>query len=235
MSSLVPLSTGPATCGHTKTLATRRGSLWFSVVGALSASVPPRSSVLPPGAGNEEAKKALKPGKKRAKKVEKGYALGLEVAQGHGHAAAVRRDDNDGAVLALEKAQATDSQAPAVAAGPGSLGDARALRNNPNRNLPTRDAPTGLPSVLAPGGATGSAIVRLALTRLGGAPPRRVTGPRPSGARWCVPLLSRRHVTGPRPDTGHTDGLPGCGSPRGGPPDRTSGTTGPWIVWNMAA
>ena len=53
-------SGGPATPGHAKTLATRRGSLRLSVVGASAAAVPPRSSVLPPGAGNEEAKKALK-------------------------------------------------------------------------------------------------------------------------------------------------------------------------------
>ena len=61
---------------HAKTLATRRGSLRSSVAGASVALVPPRSSVLPPGAGNEEAKKAVKPGKERAKQVEKGYVAG---------------------------------------------------------------------------------------------------------------------------------------------------------------
>ena len=91
-----------------KTLATRRGSLRFSVAGASAALAPPCSSVLPPGAGNEEAKKALKPGKKRAKKTEGGYVLGLQVAQGHGHAAAVcRHDDGDAAIPALEEVQAT--------------------------------------------------------------------------------------------------------------------------------
>ena len=100
---------GPATSGHTKTLATRRGSLWFSVAGASVAAVPPRSSVLPPGAGNEEAKKAVKTGKKRAKKIEEGYALGLEVAQGHVDAASIgRHDDGDTAPVAtLEEVQAT--------------------------------------------------------------------------------------------------------------------------------
>ena len=82
------------------------------MAGASVALVPPRSSVLPPGAGNEEAKKAIKPGKERAKQVEKGYVLGVEVAQGHGDAAAIRRhDDGDGAALAIsEEAQATDSR-----------------------------------------------------------------------------------------------------------------------------
>ncbi len=94
---------------HAKTLAARRGSLRSSVAGASAALVPPRSSVLPPGAGNEEAKKAVKPGKERAKQVEKGYVPGGQVAQGDGHAAAIgRHDDGDGAVVAiLEEAQAT--------------------------------------------------------------------------------------------------------------------------------
>ena len=73
------------------------------------ASVPPRSSVLPPGAGNEEAKKAVKTGKKRAKKIEEGYALGCKVAQGHVDAASIgRHDDGDAAPVAtLEEVQAT--------------------------------------------------------------------------------------------------------------------------------
>ena len=76
------------------------------------ASVPPRSSVLPPGAGNEEAKKALKAGKERAKKGEGKYVLGLEVAQGHGDAATIRRDDDGNAAAAatLEEVQATRLQ-----------------------------------------------------------------------------------------------------------------------------
>ena len=81
----------------------------MSVVGASAAAVPPRPSVLPPGAGNEEAKKALKAGKKRAKKREGGYVLGIEVAQGHGHTATIgRHDDGDAAAAAtLEEVQAT--------------------------------------------------------------------------------------------------------------------------------
>ena len=61
--SLRPAALRPS--GHTKTLATRRGSLRFSVAGASAASVPPCPSVLPPGAGNkEEPKKVLKAGKR---------------------------------------------------------------------------------------------------------------------------------------------------------------------------
>jgi hypothetical protein len=76
------------------------------------ATVPPRPSVLPPGAGNEERKKALKAGKERAKKREGGYVPGLEVAQGHGDAAAVsRHDDGDAiATVTLEEIQATRLQ-----------------------------------------------------------------------------------------------------------------------------
>jgi hypothetical protein len=79
------------------------------VVGASAAAVPPRSSVPSPGAGNEEAKKALKPGKERAKKIEKGYAAGIQVAQGHVHAAPIgRHDDGNGpAVSTREEVQAT--------------------------------------------------------------------------------------------------------------------------------
>ena len=73
------------------------------MVPALAAPDPPRSSVLPPGAGNEEAKKALKAQEERAKKVEGGYAE-LEVAGGHGHAAAIRRhDDGNGSAIPVRK------------------------------------------------------------------------------------------------------------------------------------
>ena len=131
-------SGGPATTGHTKTLASRRGSLRFSVAGASVASVPPRSSVLPPGAGNEEAKKALKAGKERAKKIEGGYALGLQVAQGHVDAAAVgRHDDGDAAAAAtLEEVQATRLQSARPATGPRSVAAHVRAVQPPNRNLP---------------------------------------------------------------------------------------------------
>jgi hypothetical protein len=71
------------------------------------ALVPPRPSVLPPGAGNEEPEKAVKAGKERAKKIEQGYAAAVEIAQGHGHATAIRRhDDGDPTITALEEVQA---------------------------------------------------------------------------------------------------------------------------------
>jgi len=81
------------------------------VAGASVALVPPRSSVLPPGAGNEEAKKALKAGKERAKKIERGYVVGFGVAHRHGHTPAIgRHDDGDAAAaLPVEEVQATDS------------------------------------------------------------------------------------------------------------------------------
>jgi hypothetical protein len=77
--------------------------------GASVALVPPCPSVLPPGAGNEEAKKALKAGKERAKKIERRYVLGMKVAQGHGDAAPIgRHDDGDtAAAVTLEEVQAT--------------------------------------------------------------------------------------------------------------------------------
>jgi hypothetical protein len=79
------------------------------VVVALAALVPPRPSVLPPGAGNEETEEALKADQERAKKIEERYVGGMEVAQGHGHAAAVgRHDDGNGvAMVTVEHVQAT--------------------------------------------------------------------------------------------------------------------------------
>ena len=88
-----------------KTLASRRGSLWFSVAGASVATVPPRSSVLPPGAGNEP-KKPIK-ARKRAKKREERYVGEALVVDRHMDAAAIRRDDDGDAtaILAIETAQ----------------------------------------------------------------------------------------------------------------------------------
>jgi hypothetical protein len=70
-----------------------------------AAPVPPRSSVLPPGAGNEEAKKVLKTKQERANKVEGGYAE-LKITSGHGHTATIaRHDDGDSAAIpVLEEA-----------------------------------------------------------------------------------------------------------------------------------
>ena len=79
------------------------------MAGASAALIPPRTSVLPPGAGNEEPEKVLKADEKRANKPEQGYVRGLEIAQGHVHAPAIgRHDDGDGmAIVTVEDAQAT--------------------------------------------------------------------------------------------------------------------------------
>jgi hypothetical protein len=117
-----------------KTLASRRGSLRFSVALALSAPDPPCPSVLPPGAGNEEAKKALKAQEERAKKIEGRYAE-LEVAAWHVDAAAVRRDhDGDGsAVPVLEVAHACSSRS-RQATGSRSVTASGPVGNHPCRN-----------------------------------------------------------------------------------------------------
>ena len=87
-----------------KTLATRRGSLRSSVVWRL-ASVPPRSSVLPPGAGNKP-EKAVQPKKERAKNPDERRVVEAGV-HWHGQAAAVGRHDdgNMAAITAVEHAQ----------------------------------------------------------------------------------------------------------------------------------
>ena len=71
------------------------------------APVPPRSSVLPPGAGNEEAKKAVETGKKRAKKTEKRYVIETGAVQGNLDLPAIARDgDGDTAAIpVLEQTQ----------------------------------------------------------------------------------------------------------------------------------
>jgi hypothetical protein len=70
------------------------------------ALVPPRSSVLPPGAGNEP-KKAIQPKKERAKKPEERNVGETGVVHGHLDAAAIaRHDDGDSsAVPAIEQTQ----------------------------------------------------------------------------------------------------------------------------------
>ena len=86
---------------------------------ALRAPVPPRSSVLPPGAGNE-AKKALKADQERANKGEKGY-LERIVLDRHLHAAAVARHD-DGDTAAVQPVRGTH--------GSRSLRGHRSARNH---------------------------------------------------------------------------------------------------------
>ena len=70
------------------------------------ALVPPRSSVLPPGAGNE-AKKAGKTKPKGAKKAEERYVGQAAVLNGNLHAAAVSGHDHCDVptIPAVEQAQ----------------------------------------------------------------------------------------------------------------------------------
>jgi len=56
------------------------------------APVPPRSSVLPPGAGNEEAKKAVKTGKQRAKKTEERSVVEVRTVQRNLDVPAIARE-----------------------------------------------------------------------------------------------------------------------------------------------
>src|SRR6476646_8139609 len=75
------------------------------------APVPPSSSVLPPGAGNEEADEAVKTDEERAKKGEERTVREARVVHGHLHAAAVRRDD-DGDVAAIVPIEQTQDGLP---------------------------------------------------------------------------------------------------------------------------
>jgi len=72
------------------------------------ASVPPCPSVLPPGAGNEEAEKAVKTDAKRAKETEKRAILEAGVVHRQLDAPTVRRDDDGdmAAIPAIEQTQA---------------------------------------------------------------------------------------------------------------------------------
>jgi hypothetical protein len=70
------------------------------------APVPPRSSVLPPGAGNEEAEKAVKTGKERAKKTEERYVVETGAVQRNLDTPTVARD-RDGNVTVIPAIEQT--------------------------------------------------------------------------------------------------------------------------------
>ena len=92
------------------------------------APVPPRSSVLPPGAGNEEAKKAVETGKKRAKKTEQRYVVETGAVHRNLDVPAIaRHDDGDTAAIAvLEQTQhGLQTEGPADPGGSRSLRGAR--------------------------------------------------------------------------------------------------------------
>jgi hypothetical protein len=68
---------------------------------------PPCPSVLPPGAGNEEPKKAVKTDEQRAKKGEERTVLETGVVQRHLHTATIRPDDDGDvpSISAMKQAQ----------------------------------------------------------------------------------------------------------------------------------
>ena len=104
--AVIPARVAPCSW-HQKTLATRRGSRWLSVVRRRLAPVPPRSSVLPPGAGNEEPKKALKTDDEGAKETEERAVRQTGVVQGHLDTPTIRanRDGDVASIAAIEQTQ----------------------------------------------------------------------------------------------------------------------------------
>src|SRR5688572_3565703 len=116
---------GPRTCRtYKRPSPPGEGPFGCCVVRGALASVPPRPSVLPPGAGNE-AEQAIKP-QKRAKKREDRYVGQRVRLDGHVDAPTVRRhhDGDHAAFLPIEFAQAglrIAASAPVVPCGPRSL------------------------------------------------------------------------------------------------------------------
>jgi hypothetical protein len=82
------------------------------------APAPPWSSVLPPGAGNEEPKKALKPDDEGPKKGEERTVRQAGVVQWQLHATTVRRDD-DGDVASIAAIEQTQRGLPNEPGRPG--------------------------------------------------------------------------------------------------------------------
>jgi hypothetical protein len=113
------------------------------------APVPPRSSVLPPGAGNEEAEKAVKTGKERAKKTEERYVFETGAVQGNLDAPTVtrHRDGDVAAIPAIEQTQRglhknITQPTRAVRAVYEALGDRATTRTPLFRWAPSRLSPT---------------------------------------------------------------------------------------------
>ena len=109
-----------------------------AVVRSLLASVPPRSSVLPPGAGNEEAKKALKADDEGAKKTEDRTVRQTCVVQGHLDTPTIRTN-RDGDVASIATIEQTQDWSPAhaqpiraVRAVYEADGDPATIRTAPN-------------------------------------------------------------------------------------------------------
>ena len=92
------------------------------------APVPPIASVLPPGAGNEESKKALKTDDERAKKTEERAVRQTGVVQGHLDTPAVsaNRDGDVASIATIEQTQGLVSRG-----CPADPGGSRSLRGVP--------------------------------------------------------------------------------------------------------
>jgi hypothetical protein len=88
------------------------------VVRSRLAPVPPIASVLPPGAGNEEPKKALKPDDERAKKTEERAVRKTGVVHGHLDTPAIRAN-RDGDVASIATIEQTQGGLQNVPGGPG--------------------------------------------------------------------------------------------------------------------
>ena len=82
------------------------------------APVPPIASVLPPGAGNEESKKALKTDDERAKKTEERAVRKTGVVQGHLDTPTIRAN-RDGDVASIATIEQTQGGLQNVPGGPG--------------------------------------------------------------------------------------------------------------------
>jgi hypothetical protein len=109
------------------------------------APVPPRSSVLPPGAGNEEAEKAVKTGKERAKKTEERYVVETGAVQRNLDTPTVAsdRDGDVTAIPAIEQTQRGLHKHPtqptrAVRAVYESMNDRATTRTAPFNARPSR-------------------------------------------------------------------------------------------------
>ena len=79
----------------------------MSVDRSLLASVPPSPAVLPPGAGNEEAEKALKTDDERVKETKERTVRQTGVVQGHLDTPAIapNRDCHVASIAAIEQTQ----------------------------------------------------------------------------------------------------------------------------------
>ena len=122
------------------------------------APVPPRSSVLPPGAGNEKAEKAVKTDQERAKKGEERAVGETRAVQGHLDAPTVRRHD-DGDLAAIPAIEQTQCGLPALPGRPGRFAQSTGgtvivkppgLHESARSRDPENDETAGQPAASSP-------------------------------------------------------------------------------------